>query len=248
MISEIFLEVDGKFIRSSGYSNAFLYGCQGEQDLKRVQRNIKHREWQREHRKNPIVKEKHNNYYKVRREKDPGYHEGRKAYIRNRYTNNPEIKEKAATYYRERYQNDPEYREKRKAYQRKRNKENSSVILKRRTWYKKRYAEYIGFKEKHTTRTKLWQRTQDGKNSLRKSISRRQRELAFESINSWFPNSNAHHINDTYVIYIPKELHLAYYGHNHKKPKTMVEINTAALKFINPNVYTYLVESYTLKY
>lgn len=62
--------------------------------------------------------------------------------------------------------------------------------------------------------------------------SAKRREMGYKPLNWWFSGCNAHHICDPYVIHIPKELHVAYLGHNHYKPETMIKINKAAWMFL----------------
>ncbi len=78
--------------------------------------------------------------------------------------------------------------------------------------------------------------------------AKRNRELNFIFLNKNFENSEGHHINDTYVIFIPKILHKQYLGHAIKRPKSMIQINIEAFKFMNPDVYTHLIEDYTTKF
>lgn len=79
-----------------------------------------------------------------------------------------------------------------------------------------------------------------------KDKNKKKRE--FISINTCFENSDAHHINETYVIYIPTALHEANYGHRIDKPSTMLKVNIAAFNYLNSDCYLHLVEDYTMKF
>jgi len=89
-------------------------------------------------------------------------------------------------------------------------------------------------------------KSENGKIAYYRCISKRNRELGFIPLNKIFPNSEGHHINDTFVIFIPKDLHKLY-RHNHNKTETMVKINEEAFKFMNPDTYIYLIEDWTIK-
>ncbi len=114
-----------------------------------------------------------------------------------------------------------------------REKRNSDPVFKAKqlAYQRKRYAESSEFREKQSQR-----------------LAKRYRNMDFIPLNKQFPNSNAHHIDDTYVIYIPVELHRKHTGHNHKKSVTMIKINVAAFQFMNPDCYLHLVENYTLSF
>lgn len=65
----------------------------------------------------------------------------------------------------------------------------------------------------------------------KKNSAKRNRELGFTPLNSWFIDSEGHHINKEHVIYIPKLLHKMY-KHNHNKPETMKEVNWEAFRYL----------------
>lgn len=113
-----------------------------------------------------------------------------------------------------------------------------------KTYFKE---DYIKNKDIRKQKVKQYQKTENGKLIQLKSHAKR-RKYSFNPLNKYFKNSNAHHINDTYIIFIPKELHVQYYGHRLDRPESMVQINIEAFKFMNPNVYTHLIETYTMKF
>ena len=53
----------------------------------------------------------------------------------------------------------------------------------------------------------------------------KRRGLGFEELNQEFDGSEAHHIDGTHVIFIPRELHRSVW-HSQNKPETMNRINT----------------------
>ncbi|MCK4258074.1 MAG: hypothetical protein KAX49_03800 [Halanaerobiales bacterium] len=59
---------------------------------------------------------------------------------------------------------------------------------------------------------------------VKKSVHKRRRNLGFIPLNKHFENSEGHHINTNFIIYIPKKLHRSIY-HNIWTGKGMDEIN-----------------------
>jgi len=59
----------------------------------------------------------------------------------------------------------------------------------------------------------------------------KRRDLGFVPLNAFFPNSEAHHIDSQFVIYIPKELHKSI-SHCLKTGRNMAEINAEAFNFL----------------
>ena len=55
----------------------------------------------------------------------------------------------------------------------------------------------------------------------------KRRNLDFIPLNEYFKGAEAHHIDEKYVVYIPKELHRSIY-HNHNIGQGMDEINIIA--------------------
>lgn len=74
----------------------------------------------------------------------------------------------------------------------------------------------------------------DGNSLLRKLNKRR--KMGFIPLNKRFKNSNAHHINNDYVIFIPKEMHVGKENsHNHYTGQGMKEMNKKAFKYLYEN-------------
>jgi len=89
--------------------------------------------------------------------------------------------------------------------------------------------------ERNRDRAKLWSKTTNGKLSKGKSDDYRMRNLGSNMLNAWFKGCHRHHINTQDVICIPKELHEAH-KHNHRKPETMIIINTLALNYMGKQI------------
>lgn len=58
----------------------------------------------------------------------------------------------------------------------------------------------------------------------------RRRKLGFEPLNKQFRNSHAHHLDNNFVIYIPKEIHETY-RHRPSNVESMKIINSLAFEF-----------------
>ena len=97
--------------------------------------------------------------------------------------------------------------------------------------YKRNYYKTTKGKEVCKNKSKKYTLSFLGKESMKRGVYRRKRELGFIPLNEWFEGCEAHHLDEEYVVYIPKELHRAH-PHNHKKRETMIEINTEALEWI----------------
>jgi hypothetical protein len=65
--------------------------------------------------------------------------------------------------------------------------------------------------------------------------SAKRRTLGFHPLNSSFPGSDAHHINQNDVIHIPHELHCSTY-HNQHTGQGMAEMNMLAEQFLTKSV------------
>jgi hypothetical protein len=59
----------------------------------------------------------------------------------------------------------------------------------------------------------------------------KRRVLGFVPLNTWFEHCEGHHIDQSDVIYIPKELHRGI-RHNLSTGKRMEEINTRAFAWL----------------
>lgn len=80
-------------------------------------------------------------------------------------------------------------------------------------------------------RAKEYRQTPKGQLNSKKCVNKRQRNLGFIPINKKFENSNAHHINKDFVIYIPQELHKSV-SHNVFSNKNMKRINDIAFGWL----------------
>ena len=78
---------------------------------------------------------------------------------------------------------------------------------------------------------KKYKQTDKGKENIKKGLAKRQREFGFIPLNNILPNSNAHHINKDYIIYIPKEVHQKY-RHRQSNFKSMIIINKIAWEYL----------------
>ena len=90
---------------------------------------------------------------------------------------------------------------------------------------------YIKNSESIKLDVKIWRTTSSGIESKKKSDNRRRREFDFIPLNSSFPNSDGHHIDEKYVIYIPKKLHQSIY-HDVRRKINMEQINAIAYFFL----------------
>jgi len=96
-------------------------------------------------------------------------------------------------------------------------------------------------KEKINKYHRRWCKTPTGRLCKQQSRNKR-RALKFIPLNEYFEDSEAHHINDNEVVYIPKELH-EQYPHNHKKIETMVVINAAVVRWLQ-SIYPYKCQKF----
>lgn len=60
-------------------------------------------------------------------------------------------------------------------------------------------------------------------------------QLQYVPLNSPFEGSAGHHIDETYVIHIPNELHRSI-SHKLSKPESMIRINRIAIHYLNPAI------------
>ena len=86
-------------------------------------------------------------------------------------------------------------------------------------------------KQLQILRNKNWQKTPKGKKYHAGVHAKRHRQLGYEPLNEYVSGYEGHHINNKQVVYIPKQLHRKY-PHNHKNPKTMIEINRIAMQYL----------------
>jgi hypothetical protein len=65
----------------------------------------------------------------------------------------------------------------------------------------------------------------------KRKANAKRRALGYVYLNSWFSGSEGHHINESDVIFIPKEMHHSIY-HNHSTGQGMAEMNALAGQFL----------------
>lgn len=138
---------------------------------------------------------------------------------------------------REYYQ---EHAEERKSHGKAYYEENREEMLQScREWYRnniekqkeccKKY--YEENKQTILEHNKKYSKTPEGRIAISRCSTKRNRELGFEPLNEWFPDSEGHHIDKERIIYIPKELHQSI-SHNVFTGKGMEEINKLAFEFL----------------
>lgn len=98
--------------------------------------------------------------------------------------------------------------------------------------YIKKYAEEN--KDEHEKSIQLWRERNPEKFAAicRRRNYKRYRNLGFEPLNEWFPDSEAHHINKDVIIYISKELHKSVY-HKLSSGVGMEKINKLAFEWLD---------------
>jgi len=153
-------------------------------------------------------KEKSKEYYQENKEKRKEYYQDNKKEIKKYYQDN---KKEIKKYYQD------NKKEIKKYYQ-----DNKEEIKEKRKEYREENKEKI----------KEYSKTPKRKEGRKRRQAKRRRNLGFNPLNVWFKNSEGHHINNTDVIYIPKKLHLNYYGHSILSNKNMEPINTVAFFFL----------------
>lgn len=145
----------------------------------------------------------------------------KKEYNANYYKSNSEqIRANAGGWYKENT-------EQAKAYAKKHYTENTE----QKKSYAVRYRD--GNTEKMRVYGSMYQKTDSGKESRRKTDAKR-KNFGFIPLNEPFLNCRGHHITVTYVIYIPKDMHTGT-RHSVTKDRNMKEINTRAFKFLIDN-------------
>ena len=88
-------------------------------------------------------------------------------------------------------------------------------------------------KEKRYEYTKQWRKDNPEKRLAiaKKSQNKRKRNLGFFPLNEYFEGSEAHHISENFIIYIPKELHRSI-SHCLETGRNMEQINKLAIEFL----------------
>jgi len=84
----------------------------------------------------------------------------------------------------------------------------------------KRYHEKN--KEKNNERRRRYYNTRNGKKNIQRTNTMRDRKLGFIPINEPFENSHAHHLDNKYVMYIPKDIHIKYNGYGTELHRLLV--------------------------
>ena len=154
------------------------------------------------------------------------------------------------------YREKPETKEKMKKY-REEHKEHLYWLNKEwREKHSEEIAKYMKhWREKHPNWTTEWERKHKEerkkyhkkwqeehpeiiKESWKKHHNKRKRNLGFNPLNKYFKGSEAHHINERDVIYIPKELHQNI-SHSLITNKNMALINSVAYQFLFSNYIIY---------
>lgn len=103
-------------------------------------------------------------------------------------------------------------------------------------------------REEHEKGVQDWRKKNPEKfaEMCRRRNYKRYRNLGFEPLNEWFPGSEAHHINENEIIYIPEELHRSVY-HELASGIGMEEINKLAFEFLESPNYDYIISSVQIK-
>ena len=114
--------------------------------------------------------------------------------------------------------------EKAKAYMDVWRKENPEKVKEGNAAWKEKNSE------RYAASNLAWRKTPQGKVALRRGIAKH-RLLGWNTLNSWFPNSDGHHINKEDVIYIPVAMHDSV-KHNVWTGKNMDKINALAAQYL----------------
>ena len=157
----------------------------------------------------------------------------RKEYDKKRYLGN---KDKHKEYYQQYYiENKEKLLQQMKQY----HKENKEELLVQMKQYRGTHKEeqrqrdkqhYLDNKKEILIQHKIYMQTNEGKEAHKKHNSRR-KGLGFIPLNKYFEGSDAHHISQSFVIYIPTELHNSLY-HNIWTWRNMDKINQLAMGYL----------------
>lgn len=158
--------------------------------------------------------------------------------IEKNYNQIPEIKEQHKIYNRE-YQQGYRQTDKSKKYRNEWNENNKDYNKNYYQNHKEEIKEY-----RQTPKVKQHDKeyrynyyyTINGRLAINRRNNKRYRSYGFNPLNEYFKESEAHHINEINVIYIPKELHKSVY-HDLRKNINMNEINLLAWNFLESNSY-----------
>lgn len=133
-----------------------------------------------------------------------------------------------------------ESHERRLAHIREYNKANKIDFLPKAREYKKNNKVAIAIQRKEYIKDhkkelaeyqKAYRETPNGKAAHIRGEAKRNRNLGFIALNSYFKNCEAHHVTSNFVIYIPKGLHKSVW-HNLNTGQGMESINALALDFL----------------
>ena len=120
------------------------------------------------------------------------------------------------------------YRNSEKGIKKKKEYRTSINGIKKAKESRKKY--YINNKDKEKEHNKRFK--ENNKDYFIIKVNERKRNMNTIPLNKSFKNCHKHHINKDYIIHIPKEIHINNYGHNHKKPETMILINKIAWEYL----------------
>ena len=97
--------------------------------------------------------------------------------------------------------------------------------------HKRKYCQE--HKKEEYERNKQWRKNNPDKFGLQAARynNKHHRNLSFVPLNKSFKNSDAHHLDRTYVIYIPKEIHRSI-RHSVLRNINMAEINAIAFNYL----------------
>lgn len=95
------------------------------------------------------------------------------------------------------------------------------------------------WQQEHPEYKNEWWQSDVGKETARRHNAER-RELGCIELNEPFENSEGHHIDETYIIHIPKEIHQSIY-HNLKTGQGMEDINAIAFGYITEETFNKLI-------
>ena len=151
-----------------------------------------------------------------------------KEYQKQWYKNN---KEKVLKNNKKWLENHPEYmnqwREKNPEY----DKQCSKKFRENNPEYTSLY--YQKTKDKNRIQCKKWRKSNQEKLKIieKRHRNKRERNLGFNPLNRYFEDSEAHHINNNDIIYIPKGIHQSI-RHCLETNKNMEKINKLAMNYI----------------
>lgn len=102
------------------------------------------------------------------------------------------------------------------------------VKLRKKEWH---IQNYIKNKNIILQKNLKYKKTYKGKEADSKSHAKRKRNLLSIPLNNFFEGCHMHHVDNKYVIYIPKEIHKEIW-HRQNIPSTMLAINYIAYFFL----------------